>query len=436
MSLTEEKLIQLSPRQVKKLETVSSQWKNVGLSTAKTDRLVAEEAMREAYSAAGLAPPRLVIWLKSPRAGATAARLLKSDLDWPHNLDNMQRAVWDEVWQQSLPQVQNYLGANRWAEVRKQTRQAAEKKILDKYGHYVEKRVKELFAEQIGIWLWRYIRKLYGPSTLQEIRVNVEEKVKTFLKPELSQEAFDQIYQQMVVPVTQQTWSSVAEPLRMMMAINNGTLFGRQTWECGFGSHDAGWVSHYDFLRAIGVKGTEPLQGITKLTKNCGWWWPYKDLCILTERPVALKRDNRGRLHNEKGMVVRYADNWGFYAWHGVIVPEDVIELKEPITIERIAAERNVEVRRVLIERFGLDDYLKSGKVIKIHQDKTGILWRMDLEGDEPIMVVQVINSTPEPDGIYKEYFLRVPPDIVRAKQAVAWTFGLTEDEYVPLVET
>jgi len=133
---------------------------------------------------------------------------------------------------------------------------------------------------------------------------------------------------------------------------------------------------------------------------------------------------------------VRYADNWGFYAWHGVIVPDDVIELKEPITIERIAAERNVEVRRVLIERFGLDDYLKSGKVIKIHQDKTGILWRMDLEGDEPIMVVQVINSTPEPDGIYKEYFLRVPPDIVRAKQAVAWTFGLTEDEYVPLVET
>ena len=222
----------------------------------------------------------------------------------------------------------------------------------------------------------------------------------------------------------------------MMMTINNGTLIGRQTWDCGFGTHDAGWVSHYDYLKTIGIKGLETLDGIINLTKSAGWWWPYQDLCILTERPISIKRDNRGRLHNEKGMVVKYSDGWGFYAWHGVIVPEDVIILREPITLERIAEERNIEVRRVLIERFGLDEYLKSGRVIKIHQDKCGTLWRMDLAGDELIMVVQVVNSTPEPDGIYKEYFLRVPPHIVRAKQAVAWTFGLTEDEYAPLSET
>jgi hypothetical protein len=435
MSLTEER-VQLTPKQVKQLETVATHWKNTGLSTAKTDRAAAEAAMQEAYRAAGLKPPRIVVWLKSPRAGATAVRLLKSDLEWPHNLDPMQRSVWDEFWQQCLPQIQSIVGAERWAAVRKEHRQEAEKRVLDTYGHYLEKRVKERFAESTGIFIWKHIRKLYGASMLQEIRVDVEEKTKTNLKPAISQEAFDQIYQQLVVPVTQQTWSSVAEPLRAMMTINNGSLIGRQTWECGFGSHDAGWVSHYDFLRTIGVKGTESLDGITKLTKSCGWWWPYKDLCILTERPVSVKRDNRGRLHNEKGMVVRYADNWGFYAWHGVIVPDDVIMLKEPITIERIAAERNIEVRRVLIERFGLDDYLKNGKVIKIHKDNCGTLWRMDVEGDEPIMVVQVVNSTAEPDGIFKEYFLRVPPNIVRAKQAVAWTFGLTEDEYVPLVET
>jgi hypothetical protein len=436
MSLTEEKLLQLSPKQVKKLETVSNQWRNIGLSTAKTDHQAAEEGLRRAYEAAGLAAPRFIVWLKSPRAGATAARLLKSDLDWPHNLDPMQRGVWDDVWKQSVPQVQQHLGAARWAEVRKTIRQEAEKRILDKYGHYVEHRVKERFSEQIGIWVWKYIRKNGGQSVLQQVRVDVEERVKRSLKPEVAQEAMDQIYQQMVVPVTQQTWAAVAEPLRMMMAINNGTLVGRQTWECGFGSQDAGWISHYDYLRAIGVKGTELLEGITAMTRSCGWWWPYRNLCVLTEKPTGLKRDNRGRLHNEKGMVVRYADNWGFYAWHGVIVPDDVIILKEPITLERIAAERNVEVRRVLIERFGLDDYLKSGKVIKIHQDKCGTLWRMDLEGDEPIMVVQVVNSTAEPEGYFKEYFLRVPPDMVRAKQAVAWTFGLTEDEYVPLAET
>lgn len=101
-----------------------------------------------------------------------------------------------------------------------------------------------------------------------------------------------------------------------------------------------------------------------------------------------------------------------------------------------IEAEPNVEVRRVLIERFGLENYLSTGNLIKVHQDDCGILYRMNLQGDEPMLVVRVINSTPEPDGTRKNYFLRVPPNMVRARQAVAWTFGLTEDEYHPLQET
>ena len=50
--------------------------------------------------------------------------------------------------------------------------------------------------------------------------------------------------------------------------------------------------------------------------------------------------------------------------------------------------------------------------------------------------MVKVVNSTPEPDGSFKDYFLRVPPEIVRAKQAVAWTFGKKENEYSPALQT
>ena len=51
-------------------------------------------------------------------------------------------------------------------------------------------------------------------------------------------------------------------------------------------------------------------------------------------------------------------------------------------------------------------------------------------------MAVRVINSTPEPDGSFKRYLLRVPPDITTAKAAVAWTFGKKPDEYLPGVQT
>ena len=50
--------------------------------------------------------------------------------------------------------------------------------------------------------------------------------------------------------------------------------------------------------------------------------------------------------------------------------------------------------------------------------------------------MVEVVNSTPEPDGSRKTYFLRVPPTITTAREAVAWTFALGAGEYRPAVET
>jgi hypothetical protein len=50
--------------------------------------------------------------------------------------------------------------------------------------------------------------------------------------------------------------------------------------------------------------------------------------------------------------------------------------------------------------------------------------------------MVEVLNSTPEPDGTRKTYFLRVPPNLRTAREAVAWTFGLAGSQYRPERET
>lgn len=39
--------------------------------------------------------------------------------------------------------------------------------------------------------------------------------------------------------------------------------------------------------------------------------------------------------------------------------------------------------------------------------------------------------------GSFKDYFLRVPPQIKTASEAVAWTFGFDKvQEYAPSIET
>jgi hypothetical protein len=90
----------------------------------------------------------------------------------------------------------------------------------------------------------------------------------------------------------------------------------------------------------------------------------------------------------------------------------------------------------VLIERYGQARYLVDSKAMEIHTDDFGTLYRKKIPGDEALLMVKVVNSTPESDGSFKDYFLRVPPTMTRAREAVAWTFGRTETEYEPVMET
>ena len=71
-----------------------------------------------------------------------------------------------------------------------------------------------------------------------------------------------------------------------------------------------------------------------------------------------------------------------------------------------------------------------EGKII--HQDGDSQLKNLNLGNiTEPIRVVKVKDSTTK-----KYYILRVPPTVKTCKQAIAWTFGLEEEEYNPTMET
>lgn len=78
---------------------------------------------------------------------------------------------------------------------------------------------------------------------------------------------------------------------------------------------------------------------------------------------------------------------------------------------------------------------MQAGKGQKLHVDDFGTLWRIPLPGDEPLVMVEVVNSTPEPDGSWHTYWLRVPPTMATAKQAVLWTHDLPV-EAAPLAMT
>lgn len=84
------------------------------------------------------------------------------------------------------------------------------------------------------------------------------------------------------------------------------------------------------------------------------------------------------------------------------------------------------------LEHYGYDRYLEESGAESVHRDETGVLWRIALDGDEPVVMVEVVNSTPEPDGTHRAYWLRVPPRVRTAREGVARTFGVDSDIYRP----
>ena len=161
---------------------------------------------------------------------------------------------------------------------------------------------------------------------------------------------------------------------------------------------------------------------------EAGLWlfWYVEDAIIWIEQPL-LRFDDRHRLHCEDGPAFEVSD-CSEYFWHGVLVTEQIVLNAETLTPELILSERNAEVRRVMIERFGAARLIQEAGAAKQHVDDFGTLWRLKISGDEDIVMVEVVNSTPEPDGSWKNYWLRVPPAMKTAREAVMWTHDLPMD--------
>lgn len=189
---------------------------------------------------------------------------------------------------------------------------------------------------------------------------------------------------------------------------------------------DATWSAAYAVgARQTGNKKVEDqwlplLDGV-----EAGLWlyWFSKDSIFWLQQP-RVGTDARRRVHRDDGPAFEI-DDWREYFVHGVLVNEQIVLRPETLTPSEILNERNAEVRRVMIDRFGAERLLRDGNAQKLSVDDWGTLWRLPLENDEPIVMVEVVNSTPEPDGSWSHYWLRVPPTTRTAREAVLWTHDL-----------
>lgn len=197
---------------------------------------------------------------------------------------------------------------------------------------------------------------------------------------------------------------------------------------------------------------------------TAGAWflfWTGETLYWVAKPQVHVEQTPTGRrLHCSDGPAIK-SDCEDLYFWHGVMIPSFIVTNPEQITVQIVDAERNAEVRRVMLERFpgGLAAYLVGAGAKVVHRGNSRhkvkglrgsrLLYR-EIPEDEPIVMIECRNSTPEPDGTTKLYHIRVDPNAyggmasrdVHAAMASTWrkADGSLEfkdyREYLPAVET
>lgn len=415
------------PEESSDLAAPGEKWLAVALSTGPGDREAAREAARELYLRAGLKAPDGYVWLDSPLEGIVAATVFQ---------DRDHEGLYPAFGGQSARRVFSGLNLPGRGGVPPAPAFEPLRVLCARAVSAVADQLRRAFPARTVFDTWR------------EVDVPVEPGPEAYTAGRLKAEVFAPVMKKLLRQrphaFKPARWRRSLEPFRsngpaerLTRELSFGNMPGGDPEDFGFGTFDAWRLAVCENISdRLGPDDAPRLAALSELSRQCGWWWPLRRLVIFTERPSAVGCEPSGRLHAPDGPALAYADGWEFYAWRGMEVPADLIKNRERLTVGQIEGEYNVELRRAMIDIYGQRRFLLDGRARVVHQDEFGTLYVLEVPHDEPLVMVEVHNSTPEPDGSYKDYFLRVPPQMKTAREAVAWTFGMEEADYAPSVET
>jgi hypothetical protein len=355
------------------------------LSCEPADRPAAEEGVRLAYRAAGLAPPQRIIWCGGP-------------LEMAKRLATTSR--------------KDAVGANVKGEIFTA--------IRDRVGTFAEIFWKEVMA------------------AAAEGHARFGASLGDYEKSRIVGAAVDAAVLSAADPLLGRLRTRARHVVRGLSG--QPRLLPRRSFnEIAITPHELASLGVYEYLDdALAWHGpVAPLQGLWKVAGSAGWLLPFEQVCWISERPTHLRTDAKARLHCPDGPALRYPDGWCVFAWKGVRVPAWVIEHPEQITSYDIADAFDPVLRNCMIEIMTPERFVRSGGASRVTQDETGVLWRR-LWGVRGVTIgswtaVEVVNATPEADGTRRHYWLRVPSRVRTAREAVAWTYGLSAEQYANL---
>ena len=187
-----------------------------------------------------------------------------------------------------------------------------------------------------------------------------------------------------------------------------------------WGQHDASWLAFYDYFRKIGLKNeTQKLSGLWEIAKSAGWWVPFSEICLASERPMELHKKGE-RLHRDGGSAVLYPDGFAIWALNGVRISREIAETPaKDLSPHLILKESNVEIRRELVRKIGIERVCIELDAQCIDKEEDYELLMLDLQDGRRRPYLKMLNPS-----IGTWHIEGVHPDCQTVSQAISWRNG------------
>jgi hypothetical protein len=201
------------------------------------------------------------------------------------------------------------------------------------------------------------------------------------------------------------------------------------------GNHWSAWVSYLSFFRVVAKLPIDYSKWVhyENAAIHGGPRFMHEKFCIVADRTEFIHRDAANLPHRIDGPFCQYRDGIKLYAVHGTTVPAEWIEDRANVDPTLALTHPNIEQRRALCEILGWEKVVSKLSPTVIHEDpdpEMGKLIEVTLPDAGKCRFLRV------QCGTGRTFTLPVPVEMKTAREANAWSYGLSAEQLNPEIRT
>ena len=381
------KITKLTPKQKAQIPAHIDKWIKIGLRTGETDWETFDKYMPICYKKAELEYPKNIVRVSSPLVGALAASIA----DRISNGKTVRRAVDGAVGDTVDREVRDTIGRAVGDTVDGIVKRAVDGEVRDTIdgevrdtidravGGAVDGTVRRAVDGEVGDTIGRTVDREVRDAVDGIVRAAVDREVEDTIGRTVDRATRDAIDRAARDAVGRTVDREVRDTIDGAVGDAVGAhklswyyWIGGQFWVGGWYWYGSpAYVSFFTDVCKLKLPKDieERAEAYSKICQSVNYVWADKNFVMVCARPKHIYRDEQGRLHSPDSKAIEYHDGWGLYMWHGIKVSKKIIETPETLTKKDIVKETNVEVRRCIIEKIGMERYAELLGVKEVDRD-------------------------------------------------------------------